>query len=181
MNYLNKKQLKKIRFKKIGKNVLISKKASILNPEKIEIGDNSRIDDFALMYGSISIGRNVHITPMCLIGAGNTKITISDFCTLAYGVKVFSQSDDYTDGFMTGSTVKKSLKKDTCKNIFLEKFVIIGANSVIFPGCVLKEGSAIGACSLLKTDTLPWSIYYGVPARFKKKRKKILLNQIQNI
>ena len=45
----------------------------------------------------------------------------------------------------------------------------------------VKEGSAIGACSLLKTDTLPWSIYYGVPARFKKKRKKIFLNKTQDI
>ena len=179
MNYLNKKQLKKIRFKKIGKNVLISKKASILNPEKIEIGNNSRIDDFALLYGSISIGRNVHITPMCLIGAGNTKITISDFCTLAYGVKVFSQSDDYTDGFMTGSTIDKSLKKDICKNVLIEKFVIIGANSVIFPGCRLKEGTSIGACSLVKNDTESWGIYYGIPAKLKKKRKPISLNTLK--
>lgn len=178
MNYFTSRQLKKMKFKSLGKNVLISKKASIIKPEKINIGDNCRIDDFSLLYGSINIGRNVHITPMCLIGAGNTNITIGDFCTLAYGVKVFSQSDDYTDGYMTGSTVDKKLKKDTCKKVLLEKHVIIGANSVIFPGCVLKEGSSIGACSLVKKDTKAWCVYYGIPARFKKKRKKILINKI---
>lgn len=180
MNYYNKKELKDIGFKKIGKNVLISKKASILKPEKIEIGNNTRIDDFALLYGSINIGSNVHITPMCLIGAGNTNIRISDFCTLAYGVKIFSQTDDYLDGYMTGSTVDKDLKRDICKKIVLEKFVIVGANSVIFPGCLLKEGTAVGACSLLNKNTKPWSVYYGTPAKFKKKRKKILINNIQN-
>ena len=175
MNYYNKKELKNIGFKKIGNNVLISKKASILSPEKIEIGHNSRIDDFVLLYGSINIGNNVHITPMCLVGAGDTNIKISDFCTLAYGVKIFSQSDDYLDGYMTGSTVDKKLKKDISKKIILEKFVIVGANSVIFPGCFLKEGTAIGACSLLNQNTKPWSVYYGTPAKFKKKRKKFRL------
>ena len=120
MSYFTSRQLKKMKFKSIGKNVLISKKTSIIKPEEINIGDNSRIDDFSLLYGSINIGRNVHITPMCLIGAGNTNITIGDFCTLAYGVKVFSQSDDYTDGYMTGSTVDIKLKKDTCKKCFGE-------------------------------------------------------------
>ena len=62
--------------------------------------------------------------------------------------------------------------------VLLEKFVIIGANSVIFPGCVLKEGSAIGACSLVNRDTEPWGIYYGTPAKFKKKRKPISIDKI---
>ena len=102
MSYFTSQELKKMNFKNLGTNVLISKKASIIKPEKISIGDNVRIDDFSLLYGSVNIGRNVHITPMCLLGAGNTNITIGDFCTLAYGVKIFSQSDDYLNGHMTG-------------------------------------------------------------------------------
>lgn len=180
MNYLTKQQLKKFKFKSLGKNVLISKKASIIQANKMIISDNTRIDDFALLYGSINIGKNVHITPMCLIGAGSTNIVIEDYCTLAYGVKIFSQTDDYLDGYMTGSTVDRDLKRDICKKIVLEKFVIVGANSVIFPGCLLKEGTAVGACSLLNKNTKPWSVYYGTPAKFKKKRKKILINNIQN-
>ena len=173
MNYLSTKQIKDLKFKKVGKNVLISKNASIIDPGKIEIGNNSRIDDFSLLYGSIKIGRNVHITPMCLIGAGKTKIQIDDFCTLAYGVKIFSQSDDYLDGYMTNSTINKKFKKITKKRVLLKKHCIIGTNSVVFPGCKLEEGTAVGAMSLVNHNTQSWSVYVGIPAILKKKRNKI--------
>lgn len=55
MSFLSDSELRKIGFKKLGKNVKISEKASIYNPEKIEIGDNSRIDDFCLLSGKISV------------------------------------------------------------------------------------------------------------------------------
>ena len=177
-NYYSKTELNKFNFKKIGKNVLISRRASIIDPKNIIIGDNSRIDDFSLLYGNIYIGKNVHITPMCLVGAGKTKITISDFCTLSYGVKVFSQSDDYIDGYMTGSTISSELKKDIKKPVVLEKYVILGANSVVFPGCRLSEGTSVGAMSLILKNTKEWSLYFGVPAKYIKKRKKILLRKI---
>jgi acetyltransferase-like isoleucine patch superfamily enzyme len=173
MGYLSNKEIKKLKFKKIGKNILISDKASIITPSKIEIGDNTRIDDFSLLYGSISLGKNVHITPMCLLGAGDVEIFLNDFSTLAYGVKIFSQSDDYIDGYMTNSTIDNDFKKIDSGKVVLEKHVIIGTNSVIFPGCRLREGTSVGAMSLIKSDTKSWSVYSGVPAKYKKKRKKI--------
>ena len=173
MNYFTQEEIKNIGFKKIGSNVLISKKASILDPKKIEIGSNSRIDDFSLLYGSIKIGRNVHVTPMCLIGAGKTKIQIDDFCTLAYGVKIFSQSDDYLNGNMTNSTVDDKFKKIQRGRILIKKHCIIGTNSIVFPGCTLQEGTAVGAMSLINKNTKSWSVYVGIPANFKKIRKKI--------
>lgn len=176
-NYYSLIELKKLKFKYLGKNVLISKKCSLINTQNISIGDNSRVDDYCVLQGKIEIGKNVHITPMCLVGGGKLGVIIQDFSTLAYGVKIFSQSDDYIDGYMTGSTVKKHLKKDICKTVILEKFVIVGTNSVIFPGCILREGSAIGACSLIKEDTKSWGVYYGIPAKYKKKRKKISINK----
>ena len=168
MNYLSIKEIKDMKFKKVGENVLISKKASIIDPINIEIGSNSRIDDFSILYGSIKIGRNVHITPMCLIGAGKTKIQIDDFCTLAYGVKIFSQSDDYLDGYMTNSTINKKFKKINKKKVLLKKHCIIGTNSVVFPGCTLEQGTAVGAMSLINQNTKSWSVYAGIPASLKK-------------
>ena len=172
MNYLSIKEIKDMKFKKVGENVLISKKASIIDPINIEIGSNSRIDDFSILYGSIKIGRNVHITPMCLIGAGKTKIQIDDFCTLAYGVKIFSQSDDYLDGYMTNSTINKKFKKINKKKVLLKKHCIIGTNSVVFPGCTLEQGTAVGAMSLINQNTKSWSVYAGIPASLKKKKDK---------
>ncbi|MBK2297214.1 acyltransferase, partial [Francisella philomiragia] len=67
MAYYTEEQLGKLGFKYVGKNVKISDKASIYNHDQIEIGDNSRIDDFCVISGKLQIGRNVHITPQCLI------------------------------------------------------------------------------------------------------------------
>ena len=173
MAYLSQKELKKMNFKKIDKNILISDKASIITPSKIEIDDNTRIDDFSLLYGSIKIGKNVHITPMCLLGAGEVEIIMQDFSTLAYGVKIFTQSDDYTSGHMTNSTIHKDFKKISSGEVVLEKHVIVGTNSVIFPGCRLREGTSIGAMSLINSDTKKWSVYAGIPGKFIKNRKKI--------
>ena len=42
---LNSEQIKNIGFKTVGKNVLISDRASFYGAENIAIGDNVRIDD----------------------------------------------------------------------------------------------------------------------------------------
>lgn len=51
MNYLTQEEIKNVEFKKIGSNVLIIKKASISDPKEIEVGNNSVIDDFSMLYG----------------------------------------------------------------------------------------------------------------------------------
>jgi len=89
MAYYTQEQLKQLGFKSIGINVQISDKASIYNCNQIEVGNNSRIDDFCVISGKIKIGDNVHITPMCLIAGGEKGIVFEDFVTIAYGVKYF--------------------------------------------------------------------------------------------
>lgn len=175
MAYLTEEQLKNMNFKYLGKNIKISDKASIYNCDEIEIGDNSRIDDFCVISGKIKIGRNVHITPQCLIAGGEKGIVIDDFVALAYQVKVFTQSDDYTGKSMTNSTVPKKYKKEIKKEIRIGKHVIIGAGSTIFPGVEIKEGCSTGAMSLVIKSTEPWGVYVGIPAKRIKDRKQDLL------
>lgn len=175
MAYLSNRALANLGFKKLGKNVKISDKASIYNPDQIEIGNNSRIDDFCVISGQVSIGAYVHITPMCLIAGGILGIKIHDFVTLAYGVKVFSQSDDYSGETMTNSLIPKAYKREYFATVELKKHTIIGAGSTIFPGVCLEEGSSIGAMSLVIKNTAPWGIYAGVPAKRIKERSKNIL------
>lgn len=175
MAYLTDIELRQLGFKYLGKNVKISDKASIYNTELIEIDDNSRIDDFCVISGNIKIGRNVHITPQCLIAGGRPGIVIEDFSTLAYGVKVFTQSDDYSGATMTNSTVPSAFKNEIEGEVHLKKHTIIGANSTIFPNVTLKQGTSVGANSLVLESTEAWSIYVGSPARKIKNRQKELL------
>lgn len=176
MAYFTLKQLNEFQFIYLGKNVKISNKASIYNSNKISIGDNSRIDDFCVISGKIKIGNNVHITPQCLIAGGEKGIILEDFSTIAYGVKIFTQSDDYSGKTMTNSTVPVHLKNEHKCEVIIGKHSIIGASSIIMPGVKLGEGSSIGAMTLVLKDTMPWSIYTGIPAKKIKNRKKDLLD-----
>ena len=56
MSYLTQDQLLKLGFKSLGKNVKISDKAAIYDCNNLEIGNNSRIDDFCVISGKIKIG-----------------------------------------------------------------------------------------------------------------------------
>jgi len=176
MAYLTIEQLQDKGFLYLGQNVLISDKASIFNPELISIGNDSRIDDFCVISGKLSIGSNVHITAQCLIAGGLEGIYIDDFCAFAYQVKIFSQSDDYSGLTMTNSTVPSLYKKEIKKSINIGKHVIIGAGSTVLPGVNIGEGCSIGSMSLVNKDTNPWGIYFGSPAKRFKDRKTDLLS-----
>lgn len=180
MAYLTEEQLKEKGFKSLGENVKISDKASIYNPDTIEIGSNSRIDDFCVISGVLKIGKYVHIAPFCLVAGGEKGIEIEDFSGLAYHVQVFSQSDDYTGKTLTNPTVDKKYKNEIKKSIKISKHVIVGASSIVFPGVHLAEGCSVGAMSLVNKSTQPWGIYIGNPAKRIKERKNNLLELEQD-
>lgn len=175
MTYLTAEELEKIGFKSLGKNVKISDKASIYDADMIEIGNNSRIDDFCIVSGKVEFGDYCHITPMCLIAGGQEGVFFSDFCTLAYGVKIFSQSDDYSGETMANSLIPEKYKNEYKERVCLERHVIIGAGSIIMPGITLTEGCSVGAMSIVTKSTEPWGVYVGIPAKRIKNRKQDLL------
>lgn len=177
MSYLTQEQLSKLGFKSLGKNVKISDKAAIYDCDNIEIGANSRIDDFCVVSGNVQIGSNVHITPMCLIAGGEKGIILEDFVTISYGVKIFTQSDDYHGCSLTNSTIPKKYKNEKKLKVLLKRHSIVGSGSTILPGVVLEVGVSVGAMSLVTRPTNPWSIYAGIPAVKIKERSKELLKK----
>lgn len=175
MTFLNEEQLSKIPFKFLGRNVKISAKAAIYNPELIEINNNSRIDDFCVISGKVTIGKHVHIAVFCNVAGGSEGIIFNDFSGLAYGCHVFTQSDDYSGQTLTNPTIPTKYKSETKKSISIGRHCIIGTGSLIFPGVNLAEGTAIGAASVVRKSTEEWSIYLGNPAKKIKPRSRELL------
>ena len=55
-------------------------------------------------------------------------------------------------------------------DLYIEDDVFIGAKAIILPGLKIKNGSVIGAGSVLTKDTEPYGIYGGNPAKFIKRR-----------
>ena len=162
-------------FKSLGSNVRVSDKAAIYDADQIEIGTNSRIDDFCVISGKVSIGRNVHIAVFCNVAGGEKGITMNDFSGLAYGCHVFTQSDDYSGRTLTNPTVPDRYKEETKRSIVIGKHSIVGTESLICPGVVLGEGTAVGGLSMVTKSTEEWSIYFGSPAKRIKARKRDLL------
>ena len=175
MAYFSQSELEKLGFKHLGKNVKISDKACVYNVEQMEIGDNSRIDDFCVISGKVTIGRYVHIAPHCLVAGGEKGVIMEDFSGLAYYVQVFSQSDDYSGETLTNSLIPKKYKNEYISTVHLGRHVIVGAGSIIFPGVYVAEGCSVGAMTLVNKSTEPWGIYVGNPAKRIKERKQDLL------
>ncbi len=170
MAYLTEEELKKMNFKKLGKNVKISDRAAIYTADQISIGDNSRIDDFCVVSGKIDIGRNVHLPPHCLIHGSINGVVLEDFVTVAYGGKIIASTDDYTDGYLTNSTIPAKYKKVTEKSVLVKSHAIIGTNAVVLPGVTIGYASSIGAGAVVTKDTEDFGIYVGIPAKYVKKR-----------
>lgn len=175
MAFLSEASMADFGFKQLGVNVKISDKASIYNPELIEIGDNTRIDDFCVISGKVTLGRNVHIAVFCNIAGGEMGVILEDFCGLAYGCHVFSQSDDYSGRTLTNPTVPDEYKLELKSTVILKRHSIVGTCSVILPGVILQEGTSVGAMSLITKSTEEWSFYFGIPAKRLTARKRDLL------
>ena len=175
MAFLSQEKLETMGFKFLGKSVKISDKAAIYNADQMEIGDHSRIDDFCVISGKVKIGRNVHIAVFCNVAGGTEGITFGDFSGLAYRCDIFSQSDDYTGRTLTNPTVPSDYKRETKKAIHIGRHCIVGTGSMVFPGVTLADGCSVGAMSMVTKTTEPWGVYFGVPAKRLKDRKRDLL------
>lgn len=175
MPFLDREQLARLGFRSLGQNLLISDRASIHGANGIEIGDNVRIDDYAVLSGHMTIGRNVHVSVFCHVAGGSAGITFGDFSGLAPGCHVFTESDDYSGLALTNPTVSHTYRLLTSKPVDVGRHCIVGTGSLIFPGVTLGEGCAVGAMSKVTRSTEPWSIYAGIPARRIRDRMQTLL------
>ena len=178
-SFYSEKELRQFRFRSIGKNVFIKKNVGLYFIENICIGNNVRIDDNVIIVASnkknpVMIGNYIHIASNCYL-AGSDGIDMMDFTTLAPGVLIFSGSDDYSGKKLTNPMVGNPYIVGKSGKVTLCKHVIIGAGSVVLPDVTIKQGSSVGALSLVNKDLNPWGVYSGIPAKKIKSRYKDVL------
>lgn len=183
MSFYTANELKQLQLGSVGSNVLISRKASLYNPQHIHIGNHVRIDDFCVLSagkGGIYIGNYVHIAVYSsFIGAG--KIYIQDFANISSRVSVYSSNDDYSGEYMSNPTVPSHLTNVVHGTVNISKHCIIGSGTVILPNVNLEQGVVIGALSLVKTNCLAFNIYGGTPTKCIGERKRNLLELEKHI
>lgn len=176
-SFYTKNELQNIGFKSFGENILISRKASIYSPERIRLGNNIRIDDFCILSGDIVIKDYVHIAAYSALYGGDAGILICDYSNISSRVCIYALSDDYSGRTMTNPMIPDKYKIITSEKVVVGEDVIIGSGSTVLPGVVLSQGTAIGAMSLVKKSTNPWTIYAGIPIKEIKPRSKALLGK----
>lgn len=129
---------------KIGKYSRIMMRVVVTHPWKIEIGENSVINEYCYLdgRGGISIANNVNVALYSMLITGTHDHTRRDF-------------NYYT------------------QPIVIEDDVWIAARSVVLNGCVLRRGVLLSAGAVLPpgTKTKECIIYAGVPAKGIKRRE----------
>ena len=165
---------------KYGKNVHIANDVIIHNPSNIFIGDNVRIDTQCVLIAGkntfIRIGNNIHISAGCYYYGNSGDITLEDYTCTSARCTLYTGNDDYTEGYMTNSTVEDRFKKIKVGNILIKRHVVVGCYTVILPGVTLEYATSVGAHSLINKSSDPFTVIGGIPAKFIKERKNVYLS-----
>jgi galactoside O-acetyltransferase len=157
----------------LGKNVLVHHSVLFFGGEHISIGDDTRIDAFAILSAGergIYIGSNVHLAASVQIFGSGGRVRLDDFVGLSGRVSVYSASDDYSGAALTNPTVPEKFRKVTKGDVLLREHVIVGCGSVIMPGVTLGIASAVGALSFVDKDVPDFAVVSGNPIRIVGKR-----------
>ncbi len=173
-SFYSESELERIGFKSIGKNTLISRFARFYGVENMEIGNNVRIDDFCIFSGNIILGSHIHISAYNAL-YGSAGIEIQDFSGISPRCTIFSASDDFSGDFLIGPMVDQKYTNVSKGLVSIEKYVQIGANSILMPKIRIEEGAAIAALSFINKDIKSWGIYGGIPVKFIKERTRKMI------
>jgi galactoside O-acetyltransferase len=120
------------------------------------------------------LGDYIHIAPyVTIIGGADGFLKMGHFASIAAGSRIICASDEHLGAGLPGPTIPEKYRdKIILAPVVFQNFANIGTNVVILPGVTLGEGSVVGACSLVKHNTEPWTIYAGVPAKPLRVRPK---------
>ncbi|WP_010663465.1 acyltransferase [Marinilabilia salmonicolor] len=171
-SFYSKKELLQLGFKSIGtRNLQISRFARFYGIDKMTIGNNVRIDDFAILSGNITLGNHVHIGAYSAL-YGKFGIEMEDFTGISPRTTVFSATDDFSGDYLISPMVPEKYTNVTGGKVIIQKFSQIGAGTIIMPSLTIEEGVTVGAMSFIRKNLIAWHIYAGIPAKKIKPRQK---------
>ena len=173
-DFLSETELRQLGLRSVGRNVLISRHALLFSPERISIGDHSRIDAFCVLSAGVphlTIGRNVHVSAHVVI-VGRGAVEIGDFATLSVRTTIFSSTDDFSGEVMIGPTLPDEYRRAVDTPVIISAHSGLGAGSIVLPGITIGESGTVAAASLVTRDVPPFTVVGGRPARRMHERSR---------
>jgi galactoside O-acetyltransferase len=158
-------EIERIGFGRVGPIVRISRFARFYGAEKISLGDEVRIDDFAILSpgdGEIVLADHVHIAAGAMLFG---DVRLGSWSTLSSRVAVYAVSDDFTIDATTYPHGDQRTRAVTSDPVAIGDRVVIGTGSTLLPGVRIVSGTAVGAMSLVTTPIDTPGLYAGIPVR----------------
>jgi acetyltransferase-like isoleucine patch superfamily enzyme len=162
-----------LQFHLCGVDVRVDEWVRITRPELVDIGNHVAIDFGFYCSVRMKISDYVHIAPhVSVVGGADGLLEVDSFVTISSGSRLICNGETFSGEGLVGPFIPKEFRdRLNCAPIRMEQFSGVASNAVIFAGCVIAEGSVVGAGSVLTKSTEPWTVYAGVPARPIKKRR----------
>jgi galactoside O-acetyltransferase len=176
----DRERLRRLGLVALGEDVRVHETVQFFGADRIRIGSHVRIDCFSVISAGdegLHIGDHVHLGVGVAVLGRCGRVELQDFCGLSPRVTLFTASDDFKDGYLTGPTVPDEFRKVTKGPVTVGRHVIVGSGTVILPGVHLGVGVAIGALSLVAQSLPPFTIAAGAPLRRLGVRNEDLLRR----
>jgi len=158
--FCNDEELQKLRDfyqYKIGKNVKIAINCT-LKCEELEIGDNTLISDYALLTGKIKMGKYCHIAHYTHISGSQAEVELADYVGIGSRCSIYTANDDYLGNSLYTPCPDKYCAR-TYGKVTMEKFVMLGWGSFVFPDSYLEEGAHFGFSSKIRGRYPGYALY----------------------
>jgi acetyltransferase-like isoleucine patch superfamily enzyme len=181
-------------FNKVGRGVAFGHNITLRHPHKITIGDNSFIDEGAVLDAKgdadqgIFIGDNVIVGRNSILSCKGGSIHLGDFANISANCSLLSESKIVLGKhtFLAGQCYlvaggnhsfertdipimfQPSVRKG---GIVIGSDCWLGASVVVLDGVSLEEGCVIGAGAVITKSFPAYTVAAGVPARTVRLRK----------
>lgn len=132
---------------------------------RITIGKNTAVHMGCFFTGNnIFIGNNTVINRNCYFDGRAARLIIGNNVSISPEAYIITMSH----------SAKSEKFEAFSKEVVIEQYVWIGARAMILPGVMIKEGSVVGAMSLVNKTIPAYSIAAGVPAELVGQRTRPL-------
>lgn len=160
-----------------------------VNGHDPDIGIDSKIMEYSVIYGDTIIGKNLFLGHHSLIRENNkigNNVSIGSFTEIGPRNEIHDDVRIHSRCFLENTIIEKKVfigpgvlftddKHPPCEKYLecTDKTIVkygasIGAGSIILPGIEIGEGALIGAGSVVTKNVNAYTVVAGIPAKFMK-------------